>query len=257
MPVFKDHGLVSIQAALPAPIQTRCSLRSVPALPPLRSPTSSDQRPRCKLDIAFRTALAQGLEIAENLGHEIPKAGTERGKIQFHDQRRHPRAIGPHASTLHTRRIFKAINQAIEVTKAKAGYRRDITWNNIQHSLRFLSPEQFKPLSEYLNNSASPDSAHAILPILRKILADSIQEDKKQRISRWKARLRASESEQFVWLKNRHKHRPVSLTVVDHVTTANSHARLDAIASVWKKIYSPTKKASLRLMLSSKNTVSI
>ena len=45
LPVFKDHGLVSIQVALPAPIQTRCSLRSVPALPPLRSPTNADQRP--------------------------------------------------------------------------------------------------------------------------------------------------------------------------------------------------------------------
>ena len=141
------------------------------------------------------------LEIAKHLGHEVPKAGTERGKIQFHDQRRRPRAIGPHASTLHTRRIYKAINQAIEVTKARAGYRRDITWTNIQHSLRFLTPEQYEPLSEYLSNPASPDSAHAILPLLRKILADTIQEEKKQRIFRWKARLRASESEQFLWLK--------------------------------------------------------
>ena len=49
MPVFKDHGLVSIQVALPAPIQTRCSLRSVPALPPLRSPTSPISDPDANL----------------------------------------------------------------------------------------------------------------------------------------------------------------------------------------------------------------
>ena len=34
----------------------------------------------------------------------------------------------------------------------------------------------------------------------------------------------------------------MSLTVVDHVTTANLHARLDAIANVWRKIYSTHQK---------------
>lgn len=149
LPVFKDHGLVTVQLAMPAPVQSRISLKHVPKLPPLRAPARDDQLPTCEIDQEFHISLTQGLvdnafkilahelnrlliEIASRQGHQISKAGTDGGKIQFHAQRRHPPAIGPHASTLFSRKIYKALNQAMEVSVAKPG------WNKFHSGCAFF-----------------------------------------------------------------------------------------------------------------------
>ena len=147
------------------------------------------------------------------------------------------------------------MNQAIEVSVAKPGYRRDVTWNKIAHSLRFLPNDQYVPFDVYLSKPASQDDAFEVISLLKQLLHETIQQDKKQRISNWKKRLRACESEQYAWLKNRTRHRPVALTIVNQVSTANTHARLDAISSVWKKIYSIHKNANHQLVHFFKNMV--
>ena len=50
--------------------------------------------------------------------------------------------------------------------------------------------------------------------------------------------MRRSEAQQYQWLKNRSKQVPISITVVNNKPTANTNARLEAIANVWKNIYS-------------------
>ena len=89
----KNHGLVSVQLAMPAPVQSRTSLKNVPKLPPLYPPSRDDQLPSCEIGQEFRISLTQGLvddafkqlahelnrlliDIAKKQGHHIPKAGN-------------------------------------------------------------------------------------------------------------------------------------------------------------------------------------
>lgn len=64
--------------------------------------------------------------------------------------------------------------------------------------------------------------------------------------------MQSSATENYKWIKNRAKRKPVHLPIIDQKATSNAHARLDAITQVWKKIYSihqhgePSKHEFLR-----------
>ena len=46
---------------MPAPVQSRTSLKNVPKLPPLYPPSRDDQLPSCEIGQEFRISLTQGL----------------------------------------------------------------------------------------------------------------------------------------------------------------------------------------------------
>lgn len=181
-------------------------------------------------------------EISKVQGHDIPANGVRRGQIKFQSQRRHPRAIGTHASTMYSRKLFRAINQAKEVLRASPGYRRDQTWAAIPDTLRLLPTDQFSTLNVILSRPASNDDAQQMIDSLTQILEQTVNNDKRQRILKWKQRLRSSDAQQFRWLENRSERKPIAITVVSGQPTANSHARLDAISQVWKNIYTAFTK---------------
>lgn len=54
--------------------------------------------------------------------------------------------------------------------------------------------------------------------------------------------MRSDTKHSYKWRKNKSKHVPVSITVTEQGTTANTHARLDSISNVWKKIYQQQEK---------------
>ena len=74
---------------------------------------------------------------------------------------------------MHTRKFFKAINQAKEVVLAKPGYRRDQTWTALSHTLRLLPTDQLSTLSDTLSLPASHDAAQEVIYVLTKILDHS------------------------------------------------------------------------------------
>ena len=255
----KDHGLVSVKLSVPAPVQTRLCLKKPTALPNLQRPCARQAPLKCQIDGAFKQKLQLGQideaynlltheinrllhEIAKIQGHDVYNNGVRKGQIKFQSQRRHPKAIGAHASTMYSRKIYRAINQAKEVLRASPGYRRDQTWAAIPKTLYLLPADQFATLNVILSRPASNDDAQQIVDSLTQILEHTMRQDRQQRILKWKQKMRSDEAQQYHWLKNKSKRKPIAITVVTGQPTANTHARLDAISQVWKKIYSIHKK---------------
>ena len=253
-PVFKDHSQVSIKIQVPQPCQTRMSLRKPSSLTNLRMPGSSDTVLPCPMPEEFCRAIRQGqVNPAYNvflehmniiLAHtarlqeqEVTPNDQFRGRVQFHDQRRHPRIIQAHASTMQTRKFFQGINRALEVSKAQPGYRRDRTWTNLLPVLDVL-PEPYRSrVSELLRLPASNDTALQVAKLLDNALNKIFQDDNSQRIQKWKIRMRSHATKSFQWLKNRSKKQPVTFATPTVDTTENTHTRLDEISKIWKKIY--------------------
>ena len=111
---FKDHSLVSARLKVPAPIQTRCSLRAPATLPDLALPTASDSRIACQIDSHFHTAVTNKsvdaaykslmqeinrvlFSVADRQHIKIQNHRAHRGCITFHEQRRHPKSVGTQA----------------------------------------------------------------------------------------------------------------------------------------------------------------
>ena len=178
-PVFKDHSQVSIKLQVPQPCQTRMSLRKPSSLVNLRMPGPSDSILPYPMPEELCRVIRQGhVNSAYNvflehmniiLAHiaclqeqEVTPNDQFRGRVQFHDQRRHPRIIQAHASTLstlQTRNFCQGINRALEVSKAQPGYRRDRTWTNILQVTGVL-PEPFRSSApELLKLPTSNDAA--------------------------------------------------------------------------------------------------
>ena len=85
---------------MPAPIQSRTSLKNVPKLPPLYPPSRDDQLPSCEIGQEFRISLTQGLvddafkqlarelnrlliDIAKKQDIKFPKPAQMVGKFSF------------------------------------------------------------------------------------------------------------------------------------------------------------------------------
>lgn len=163
-------------------------------------------------------------QIAILQGEQPDRKNSVRGSIKFQDQRRHPAAINAHASTLQTRRIFKACNQATEVALANPGYRRDRTWNLIPANLTDL-PEPYKSeVSSLLQRPASADTAKQVVDLLNKALELLFRNDNYQRIKKWKVKMRSHIAQPYFWLKNKSKTKTVSFHF-RHTSPNSEHPR--------------------------------
>ena len=64
-------------------------------------------------------------KITELPDAQTGQAAAKRGQVLFHDQRKFPKTVQDHASTLTTRKLWKAHCQLAEIIKATPGTRRD------------------------------------------------------------------------------------------------------------------------------------
>lgn len=110
------------------------------------------------------------LHVAKSQGFQNDTQRAQRGKIVFHAQRRHPPAIGAQASTLQTRRLWKAYNRATEVSMAVDGTRRQRTWEAIRTVLPYLNPVSWQQIEPILNQPASHDSASKVAQLIDQML---------------------------------------------------------------------------------------
>ncbi len=254
----KDHSLVSVRLNVPAPIQTRWSLRAPATLPDLALPTASDSHIACQIDSHFHTAVTNKnvdaaykslmqeinrvlFSVADRQHIKIQNHRAHRGSITSHEQRRHPKSVGTQASTLLTRQLRSASNRAIEVSKATDGYRRTRTWLSLRNILRYLPADQYSEVLAISDSPASHESALKIAETFKNLLEAEEKQNRYHRTNSWKRNMRSDTSHSFKWLKNKSKHVPVAVTVTVQGTTANTHARLDSISQVWIKIYQQHK----------------
>ena len=181
------------------------------------------------------------LVVADSQHIQFYKHGAHRGNIIFHEQRRHPKAVGIQASTLLTRKLWKAFNQATEVTKSSDGYRRSRTWLSLRSILRYLPDDHLSDVVYILDNPASYDSALKLTKIFEQLLETEKKQNRYNRTKAWKQKLRSNTSHSYKWLKNKSKHIPVNIAVTEQGTTANTHAHLDSTSKVWMRIYQQHK----------------
>ena len=78
--------------------------------------------------------------------------------------------------------------------------------------------------------------------LVAKIVSNAMESndrfDKSQRILAWKRDIRKSSSQPYNFLRSKAKAPPTKVSMVDGKPTAETCARLDSIAKVWKEIYS-------------------
>ena len=255
---FKDHSEVSIQLCIPHPTQIRRNLRRPDMLNDLRLPQSHDflihfSSPDSfakaiqsrDIDTAYKiflSSLNQVLgRIAQKSNKNFDPKKHSRSNIQFHEQRRHPPAIGAHASTMQTRKIFKAYNQAKEVIAARPGYRRDRTWQHIVNAIPYAPEHLRSQITNILQSPATADGANQLVELFEISLEEIIKTDNQQRINKWKLRMRSHISQSYSWLKKRSKKQIIAFQTDNIPQTVNSNARLDAVSSIWKGIYEKHK----------------
>ena len=256
--VFKDHSVVSIQLAVPSAVQTRMSLRKPAKLDFLKLPSSDDELFTCQpseqftkevqsnnVNEAYKIFLKQMNSVLQQIatlqGAEYSENDLYRGRVRFHDQRRHPRAIQAHASTLQTRKLFKAFNQASEVAKAQPGFRRDKTWQSLSTALQYV-PDQYRDeITDLLKQPASHDAAKLIADKLQKSMEHIFRIDNNQRLNKWKQRMRSCPKQSFTWLRQRAKSQTVAFPSNTTHSSVNTHVRLDTICAIWKQIYEQHK----------------
>ena len=237
----------------------RKTLRNASFIPALRQPNPPDKPIQSQLDSKFDQAIkfknvndafklwsidAENIlnKIAAAQGHNVRNSGVPRGKFAFQEQRRFPRTIHNAASTLHQRKIFKALNRALEVNIAAPGYRRDRTRCLIREVLPYISSTSQAQVSDILATNFEASQNQSLITILQTELRILEANNRKARIDTWKITLREKSEEQFRWIKNKTKKAPIHVTDIGGHLTANMSNRLDALKNVWSKIYSQHKK---------------
>ena len=178
---------LSLRLKVPQPSQTRKSLRKPESLAHLLFPQTEDERISCpssedfmryirqdNVNLAYQAFLQLMNKTFEIICTRQQKSSNPqdkfRGRVQFHDIRRHPVAVQNQASTLQSRKKIKAYNQAIEASKSSPGFRRDRTWKNIQKVITVL-PQQFVlDVTQILQQPCSHDSAKQLATIFNQAL---------------------------------------------------------------------------------------
>jgi hypothetical protein len=200
------------------------SLRKPTELPELQMPTVDDVLIPCQISSKFSKLLTQGqideayslfVQEFNRLLHAIPQSQKQtyplktcRGKVPFHDQRRFPKAIGAHASTLNSRKLYKAFYQAVEVSKASPGHRADTTWEAMLKVSHLILPDQqviFNEIMDIMARPASHDDALVISQIIQKSMDAMFRHDNAQRLQKWTIRMRTDQSQNYKWLKSKAK----------------------------------------------------
>ena len=161
---FKTHSALEVSVNVPTSVQVRRTQRQVAAVPVLSFPTASSRVFRPPEDRSFQDDLSAGrvsqafntwtkqaeqvlFQVAEQQGHHVDaKAFARRGVIKFQDTRFFPSVKGEAATTMVDRKLYKALCRVQEVGKARAGYRRSLTWQHVHEVL----PHLHSPFREQL-----------------------------------------------------------------------------------------------------------
>ena len=252
---FKSHSMVEIALQVPLAAQTRTTLRNVCKIPPRAPPVHEHHLVyNTQLGRGFWQALAQNdldkayqlwceeterilISVANKQGHHVLPGAVKRGNVVFHEQRRFPRTVQESASTLLTRSIWKALCRAREVAKATPGFRRDKTWEATSKLLKHIPRSDADELRPLLGQPASIEAANAVVDALNKLLEKQHRQDRFARLNAWKKRMRNNDNECYGWLRSKARQEPVRVTVTAAGATADTQARLNAIKSVWERIY--------------------
>ena len=249
-PDFKSHSVLSVRMQVPRPEQVRRTRRGVTRIPPLQPPLPDQALFPTRLDQGFTAALEAGdMDLAYDLwsreaerllkavavsqGHSLIPGASRRGRHNFHDQRRHPPTVQDQASTLHSRRVWKAICRCKEVALARPGHRRDRTWACAHKILEHLTADRQAELRALLQRPASEEAATAACTWLTNYLEQLQRQNRNERITRWKKSLRAHDSACYGHIRHKAKQAPIQVTITSHGSTANISARLEAIMEVW------------------------
>ena len=142
------------------------------------------------VDAAYKTLMQEInrvlFAVADWQQIQSHKHRAHRGRITFHEQRRHPKAVGLQASTLLTRKLWTAYNQAIEISKSSDGYRRSRTWLSLRKILRYIPTDQLSDVAAILDNPASHDSALKLAKLIENLLDADEKCNRFNRINNWK-----------------------------------------------------------------------
>lgn len=215
---FKDHSLLTIKIGIPRSEQNIKSLRSVRKLPdalPLPSrddskiPSAISPKFQCAInsqdvDAAFKYWSQEFERILFIIAGKLPASQTDsvaakRGQIVFHDQRKFPKTVQGHASTLKARKLWKAHCQLVEILIATSGTRRDRTIANVAKVAQWLPQHQSNDFITSINCSNFQYALH----LIKSALDANVKEDKQQRILHWKQKIRSDTKHSFQYLNPR------------------------------------------------------
>ena len=251
---FKDHACLQAKMILPTCEQMVTTIRQPFVFPDLKKPQKDDSLYTDRLGSHYHHALetqevdeafalwsreAERILVAEAVRQGCPckKQRSHRGQVQFHEQRRHPKTVQLQASTLCGRRLWKLLNQATEMSKMQIGTRFDRTFENFKKNLKALSSDLASQVQSHIEPNFSPANAVVLCEILQKLINDNNRQDRHQRLKKWKERLQNSDQKVYKWIKSKSQVVHENLSKIGGHLTSNYHARLNAISTVWKRIY--------------------
>ena len=154
----------------------------------------------------------------------MSRGAVKRGNVVFHEQRHFPRSVQESASTMLTRRIWKALCRAREVAKAAPGFRRDKAWEATSKLLKHLLRPDADELRPLLGQPASLEAANTVVDVLNKLLEKEHRRDRFARLNAWKRRMRNNDKECYGWLCSKARQEPVRVTVAASGATADMQA---------------------------------
>ena len=160
-------------------------------------------------DLWSREAERLLVQLAQRQGHHVEKGSSRRGHPPvFQEQHRHPPVLHEQASTLQSRRIWKAVCRAREVTVARPGFRRDKTWGYLARVLDSLGRDVREELEPLLRQTVDRSIAIRATELLEAALRRAQVQENSARIQCWKRALRAAPSAPYNWLRCKAKPAP-------------------------------------------------
>ena len=148
---------------------------------------------------------------------------------------------GEAATTMVDRKLYKALCRVQEVGKARAGYRRSLTWQHVHEVLPHLHSPFREQLSQLLQTPDGAQSADAATVILQRAIAQQSQINRFQRLNTWKRQMRSSVADQSNWLARRRRRQVLPVASDGHQATASMQGRAKIIRDAWSRIYEAHK----------------
>ena len=81
------------------------------------------------------------------------------------------------------RKLYKALCRVQEVSKARAGHRRSLTWSNVSEVLPHLHPPYKEQLSALLQTPDGPQSSAAATVVLQRAIEQQAQLNRSKRLA--------------------------------------------------------------------------
>lgn len=205
---------------------------------------------------------------AEETLRRIPKkdrqetTGAGRGKIRLREETVAQKSQEATTATMWTRRLAKMKARLEEVARAKAiGHKEEAAWKNAKatlHELQELGKNgakgkeaqevarwakkpsiqgKLKDLEKTMRETTGSEKAKEGARIAKHLLEDKVQEEGRQRIKAWKAKLQSQEKERYKWLKGGSKEEETTMPRKDGTVTANMKEQLKMMKEEWAPIF--------------------